>query len=38
MDIEYTGLEAKTLFEALQRQSPGRFGDGQLRTLTRREK
>jgi hypothetical protein len=32
------GLEAKTLFEALQRQSPGKFGDGQLRTLQRRIK
>jgi len=29
------GLEAKTLFEALQRQYPGRFADGQLRTLQR---
>src|SRR5215472_3151971 len=32
------GLEAKTLFEALQRECPGRFGDGQLRTLQRRIK
>jgi hypothetical protein len=32
------GLEAKTLFESLQRQSPGRFADGQLRTLQRRIK
>jgi hypothetical protein len=32
------GLEARTLFEALQRQHPGRFGDGQLRTLQRRVK
>lgn len=32
------GLEAKTLFEALQRQHPGRFADGQLRTLQRRLK
>lgn len=32
------GLEAKTLFEALQRQEPGKFGDGQLRTLQRRIK
>ena len=32
------GLEAKTLFEALQRQHPGRFSDGQLRTLQRRMK
>jgi hypothetical protein len=30
------GLQAKTLFEALQRQCPGRFADGQLRTLQRR--
>ena len=30
------GLEAKTLFEALQRQYPGRFQDGQLRTFQRR--
>ena len=32
------GLEAKTLFELLQRQHPGRFSDGQLRTLQRRMK
>ena len=32
------GLEAKTLFEALQRQRPGEFSDGQLRTLQRRLK
>jgi hypothetical protein len=32
------GLEAKTLFAALQRQSPERFADGQLRTLQRRIK
>jgi hypothetical protein len=32
------GLEAKTLFEALQRHEPGKFGDGQLRTLQRRIK
>lgn len=32
------GLEAKTLFEALQRQHPGRFADGQVRTLQRRLK
>jgi hypothetical protein len=31
-------LEAKTLFAALQRQHPGRFPDGQLRTLQRRVK
>lgn len=30
------GLEAKTLFEDLQRRHPGRFADGQLRTLQRR--
>jgi len=30
------GLEAKTLFEALQRQYPGRFADGQLRAFQRR--
>ena len=32
------GLEAKTVFEFLQRQNPGRFQDGQLRTLQRRVK
>lgn len=32
------GLEAKTLFEELQRLFPGRFPDGQLRTLQRRVK
>ena len=32
------GLEAKTLFEDLQRRYPGRFGDGQLRSLQRRIK
>ncbi len=31
-------LEARTLFEALQRQYPGQFPDGQLRTLQRRVK
>jgi len=30
-----TGLEAKTLFEYLQRTHPGRFADGQLRSLQR---
>ncbi len=30
---ENSGLEAKTVFEYLQRQNPGRFQDGQLRTL-----
>lgn len=32
------GLEAKTLFEDLQRRYPGQFADGQLRTLQRRVK
>jgi hypothetical protein len=32
------GLETKTVFEYLQRQDPGRFQDGQLRTLQRRVK
>ena len=32
------GLEAKTVFEYLQRRWPGRFADGQLRTLQRRGK
>lgn len=32
------GLEAKTLFEWLQREYPGRFSDGQIRTLQRRIK
>jgi len=32
------GLEAQTLFAWLQRQYPGRFADGQLRTLQRRLK
>ena len=31
-------LEAKTIFEALKRQYPDRFADGQLRTLQRRIK
>ncbi|MCP4200725.1 MAG: IS21 family transposase [bacterium] len=30
------GLQAKTVFAYLQRQRPGRFADGQLRTLQRR--
>ena len=34
----HPGLEAKTLFEALQRERPGEFADGQLRTLQRRIK
>src|SRR5713101_4211290 len=33
---ESPGLEAKTLFEWLQREYPGQFGDGQIRTLQRR--
>ncbi len=33
-----TGFEVKTLFEYLQRRFPGRFQDGQLRTLQRRVK
>lgn len=33
-----SGLQAKTIFEYLQRQSPGAFADGQLRTLQRRMK
>ena len=33
-----SGLEAKTLFEDLQRRNPGHFSDGQLRTLQRRVK
>jgi hypothetical protein len=32
------GLEAKTIFEHLQRRNPGQFADGQLRTLQRRIK
>jgi hypothetical protein len=32
------GLEAKTLFEILQKDHPGRFAEGQLRTLQRRIK
>ena len=35
---ENEGLEAKTLFEWLQREHPGRFADGQLRTFQRRVK
>jgi hypothetical protein len=34
----HPGLEAKTLFQALQRQYPGRYADGQLRTLQRKVK
>ncbi len=33
-----SGLESKTIFEDLQRRYPGRFADGQLRTLQRRVK
>ena len=32
------GLQAKTLFDDLQRRFPGQFSDGQLRTLQRRVK
>ena len=32
------GLQAKTIFQSLQRQHPGQFQDGQLRTLQRRLK
>jgi len=32
------GLQARTLFDDLQRQSPGKFQDGQLRTLQRKVK
>jgi len=32
------GLEAKTIFEYLQRRYPGRYSDGQLRTLQRKIK
>jgi hypothetical protein len=32
------GLEAKSIFEDLQRRNPGQFADGQLRTLQRRIK
>jgi hypothetical protein len=35
---ETSGLEAKTLFELLQQQYPGRYEDGQLRTLQRHVK
>jgi hypothetical protein len=36
--IAEPGLQAKTLFEHLQRTYPGRFQDGQVRTLRRRIK
>lgn len=35
---ESLALEAKTLFEMLQEQRPGAYGEGQLRTLQRRVK
>lgn len=35
---EHPGLEAKILFEALQRRRPNHYQDGQLRTLQRRLK
>ena len=35
---ENPGLEAKTLFEWLQREYPGRYQDGRIRTLQRRIK
>jgi len=35
---EIRGLEAKTLFEWLQREYPDRYSDGQIRTLQRRIK
>jgi hypothetical protein len=35
---DHAGLEAKTVFEFLQRKDPGRFQDGQVRTLQRRVK
>jgi hypothetical protein len=35
---ENPGLEARSLFEQLQRQHPGRFSEGQLRTFQRRVK
>lgn len=38
MLVANPGLEAKTLFEDLQRRFPGTFPDGQLRTLQRRVK
>ena len=36
--VDNPGLEAKTLFEDLQRRFPDTFSDGQLRTLQRRVK
>jgi len=35
---ESPGLEAKTVFEWLQRENPGKYGDGQIRTFQRRVK
>ncbi len=35
---ESPGLEAKTVFDALHRQYPGQFAEGQLRTLQRKIK
>ena len=35
---ENPGLQARTLFEWLQREYPGRYQDGQIRTLQRRIK
>jgi hypothetical protein len=35
---ENPGLEVKTLFEWLQREHPGLYSDGQIRTLQRRVK
>lgn len=34
--ITNPGLEAKTIFDYLQRENPGKYQDGQLRTLQRR--
>ncbi len=36
--VKNPGLEAKTIFAELQRRYPGRFAEGQLRTLQRRIK
>lgn len=36
--LSNAGLEAKTVFQYLQRNNPGRFQDGQLRTLQRKVK
>lgn len=35
---DFPGLQAKTLFEYLQRENPGQFQDGQIRTLQRKIK